>query len=143
MLRAATPCVVTVREAQVKGDHTPSVKLVQELADLAQRHGVRSPCTARELYVETRRRRRIAAKAKRANLGPHQPVPRVHERVGDKLDETLRRRSARDVVSITGWTSRRRKYVTRLDHGDFDVVAYLAKLQAAGYKGPIASSATT
>ena len=58
--------------------------------------------------------------------------------VGDRLDETLKHVAPlATLVSINGMDVAAKDYVTRLDHGDFDVTAYLAKLQAAGYKGPI------
>ena len=58
--------------------------------------------------------------------------------VGDRLDETLRQVAPKaTLVSINGMDLAAKDYVTRLDKGDFDVVAYLQRLRAAGYEGPI------
>ena len=57
---------------------------------------------------------------------------------GDKLDETLKIAAPIAFrVSINGVDVASKQYILRLDQGDFDVAAYLKKLAAAGYSGPI------
>jgi sugar phosphate isomerase/epimerase len=133
---------ITVREAQVKGDHdAEAVALVQGIADLAARSGVRVALYGHaNFYVENGAdAARIAAKANRPNLGPS--INLCHEfrsGVGDRIDETLQSVAPKaTLVSINGLDTASKVYEMRLDQGDYDVVAYLAKLQAAGYKGPI------
>jgi sugar phosphate isomerase/epimerase len=133
---------ITVREAQVKGDHdAEAVELVQEIADLAAQSGVRVALYGHAgFYVENGAdAARIAARARRPNLGPS--INLCHEFMsgaGSKLDETLKAVAPRaTLVSINGLDVASKEYVMRLDHGDFDVVAYLQKLRAAGYTGPI------
>jgi sugar phosphate isomerase/epimerase len=133
---------ITVREAQVKGDHdTEAVALVQGIADLAARSGVRVALYGHaNFYVENGLdAARIAAKANRPNLGPS--INLCHEfRSGaaDRLDETLKSVAPKaTLVSINGLDTASKVYEMRLDQGDFDVVSYLVKLRAAGYKGPI------
>jgi sugar phosphate isomerase/epimerase len=133
---------ITVREAQVKGDHdAEAVRLVQGIADLARESGVRVALYGHaNFYVENGAdAARIAAKANRPNLGPS--INLCHEFMsgaGDRLDETLKNVAPlATLVSINGLDVASKEYVMRLDRGDFDVTAYLAKLQAAGYAGPI------
>ena len=133
---------ITVREAQVKGDHdAEAVKLVQGIADLAQQSGVRVALYGHAgFYVENGAdSARIAAKANRPNLGAS--INLCHEfRSGaaSRIDETLKSVAPKStLVSINGIDTVSKVYEMRLDQGDYDVVAYVAKLRAAGYKGPI------
>jgi sugar phosphate isomerase/epimerase len=133
---------ITVREAQVKGDHdAEAVALVREIADLAHESGVRVALYGHaNFYVENGAdAARIAAKVLRANVGPS--INLCHEfmsGVGDRLDRTLREVAPlATLASINGLEEASKTYVMRLDQGDFDVVAYLQKLRAAGYAGPI------
>jgi len=58
--------------------------------------------------------------------------------VFDKLDETLKISAPVSMLaSINGVDVVNKKYVLRLDQGDFDVAVYIKKLFAAGYKGPV------
>ena len=41
------------------------------------------------------------------------------------------------LASINGVDRAGRKYILRLDQGDFDLGDYLRKLSAAGYRGPV------
>lgn len=41
------------------------------------------------------------------------------------------------LASVNGLDVAGKKYLLRLDQGDFDVAAYLKKLFAAGYQGPV------
>jgi sugar phosphate isomerase/epimerase len=56
---------------------------------------------------------------------------------GGKLDETIKQVAPQAIlVSLNGIDVARKQYQGRLDQGDFDLVAYVKKVRAAGYKGP-------
>lgn len=133
---------ITVRESKVKGDHDArAVQNVQQVADLARAHGVKVALYGHAgFYVEHAvDSARIVGKARRDNLGAS--INLCHEYMsgaGDRLDATLK--SVAPIatrVSINGVDRASRTWITRLDQGDFDIVAYLRTLQAAGYSGPI------
>jgi sugar phosphate isomerase/epimerase len=57
---------------------------------------------------------------------------------GGSLDETIRQTTpCLMLVSVNGVDVARKQHILRLDQGDFDVAAFLKKLQAAGYRGPV------
>lgn len=134
---------ITVQKGQAPGpdDEANAVRAVQKVADLAATHGVQVALYGHaNFYVEhALDSARIVEKAQRPNLGA--TINLCHEymsNVGDRLDaavQAVARKATR--VSINGVDLQTKNYITRLDQGDFDLVAYLAKLQAAGYRGPI------
>jgi sugar phosphate isomerase/epimerase len=133
---------MTLRETAVKGDYDEqAVKLVQEIADLAQENGLRVALYGHAgFYVATANDAvRIVKKVNRPNVGAS--INLCHEFItknGDKLDETLKNAAPYlSLVTINGVDVKNRKYILRLDEGDFGQVAWLKKLQAAGYKGPV------
>ena len=133
---------ITVRESKVKGDHdAQAVANVRRVADLAREHGVQVALYGHAgFYVEHGRdSARIVARANRPNLGAS--INLCHEYMsgaGAALDDTLTEVAPKATrVSINGLDLASKTYITRLDQGDFDLVAYLAKLDAAGYRGPI------
>lgn len=134
---------MTLREGKDKTRNfdAESVKIVQEICDLAAAQNVRVALYGHAgFYVQAGAdSARIVKLANRPNLGA--TVNLCHEfmaKQGDKLDETLALAAPiATLASINGVDLANKKYVTRLDQGDFDVGAYVKKLLAAGYKGPI------
>ena len=133
---------MTLRETAVKGDYdAEAVKLVQEIADLAQESGVRVALYGHAgFYVATANDAvRIVKKANRPNVGAS--INLCHEFItknGDRLEETLKNAApCLALVTINGVDVKNKKYILRLDEGDYDQVAWIKKLQAAGYKGPV------
>ena len=122
-------------------DEAKAVAVVQRVADLAKTHGVQVALYGHAgFYVEhALDSARVVGKAQRANLGA--TINLCHEYmsgVGDKVDAAVSAVAAKATrVSINGVDVASKNYITRLDQGDFDIVAYLRKLQAAGYSGPI------
>jgi sugar phosphate isomerase/epimerase len=133
---------MTLRETAVKGDHdAEAVKLVQEIADLAQADGVRVALYGHTgFYVATARDAvRIVQKAHRPNVGV--TINLCHEfmtKNGDSLEATLKQAAPYlSLVTINGVDVKNQQYLLRLDQGDFDQAQWIKKLQAAGYKGPV------
>ena len=133
---------MTLRETAVKGDHdAEAVKLVQEVADLAQQSGVRVALYGHAgFYVATANDAvRIVKKVERPNVGAS--INLCHEFItknGDRLEETLKTAAPYlTLVTINGVDVKNKKYLLRLDEGDFDMAVWIKKLQAAGYKGPV------
>ena len=129
-------------QPKVKGDHeAEAVRNVQEMADLAAAQGVRVAIYGHAgMYVETGAdAARIMKLANRPNVGAS--INLCHEftaKKGDVLDETLKNVAPIAIrISVNGVDVTKKIYVQRLDQGDFDVVTYLNKLFAAGYKGPV------
>lgn len=133
---------MTLRETAVKGDYDEqAVKLVQEIADLAQENGLRVALYGHAgFYVATANDAvRIVKKVNRPNVGAS--INLCHEFItknGDKLDETLTNAAPYlSLVTINGVDVANKKYILRLDQGDFNQVTWIKKLLAAGYKGPV------
>jgi sugar phosphate isomerase/epimerase len=133
---------MTVMAPREKADHdAEAARNVQEMADLAAEQGVRVALYGHAgFYVETGAdSARIVTMANRPNVGAS--INLCHEfmaKQGDRLDETLKLAAPLATrVSINGVDMANKQYVLRLDQGDFDVAAYLKKLFAAGYRGPI------
>jgi len=133
---------MTLRQTEVKGDYDEqAVKLVQEIADLAQENGLRVALYGHAgFYVATANDAvRIVKKVNRPNVGAS--INLCHEFItknGDKLDETLKNAAPYlTLVTINGVDAANKKYILRLDEGDFDQAAWIKKLLAAGYKGPV------
>ncbi len=82
---------------------------------------------------------RIVKKAARPNVGA--TVNLCHEFLtgnGGRLDETVKNAAPYlSLITINGVDVKNKKYILRLDEGDFDVTAWLKKLLAAGYHGPV------
>ena len=133
---------MTLRETAVKGDYdAEAVKLVQEISDLAHASGVRVALYGHAgFYVATANDAvRIVKKADRPNVGAS--INLCHEFItgnGDRLEETLKNAApCLTLVTINGVDASNKKYILRLDEGDYDQVAWMKKLQAAGYQGPV------
>lgn len=134
---------LTLREAKDRKRNydAEGAKIVQEIADLAAAEGVRVALYGHKgFYVETGAdSARIVRLAGRPNVGAS--INLCHEFLsgkGDALDATIKDAAALStLVSINGVDVANKKYILRLDQGDFDVAAYLKKLIAAGYKGPV------
>ena len=133
---------MTLRETAVKGDHdAEAVKLVQEIADLAQESGVGVALYGHGgFYVATANDAvRIVKLANRPNVGA--TINLCHEFItknGDRLDDTLKTAAPYlTLVTINGVDVKNQQYLLRLDQGDFDMAGWVSKLQAAGYKGPV------
>jgi sugar phosphate isomerase/epimerase len=133
---------MTVMKPAKKGDHdAEAVRNVQEMADLAATQGVRVALYGHSgLYVETGAdSARIVKLANRPNVGAS--INLCHEFLsqrGDELAESLKVAAPlATLVSINGVDVAKKKYILRLDQGDFDLVHYLKQLRDAGYKGPI------
>ena len=133
---------MTLRQTEVKGDYDDqAVKLVQEIADLAQESGVRVALYGHAgFYVATANDAvRIAKKVNRPNVGVS--INLCHEfltKNGDKLDQTLTNAAPYlSLVTINGVDVKNKKYILRLDEGDFDQAAWIKKILATGYKGPV------
>ena len=140
-----TPTVlwITVQKPKVASpeDEARAVAVVQRVADLARAHGVQVALYGHaNFYVEHGMDSlRVVQKANRPNLGA--TINLCHEymsNVGDRLEATLKAVAPRATrVSINGVDLASKTYITRLDQGDFDIAAYLRRLEAAGYHGPI------
>lgn len=133
---------MTLRETKVKGDHdVEAVKLVQEIARMAEENRVRVALYGHAgFYVANASDAlRIAGKAQRPNVGT--TINLCHEFMSGqagRLDETLNAVAPSAILaSINGVDPPTKKYILRLDQGDFDLVAYLKKLRRAGYHGPV------
>ena len=133
---------MTLMKPKEKGDHeAEAVRNVQEMADLAAAQGVRVAIYGHAgMYVETGAdAARIMKLANRPNVGAS--INLCHEftaKKGDVLDETIKDVAPMAIrISINGVDVVKKNYVERLDQGDFDVAAYLKKLFAAGYQGPV------
>jgi sugar phosphate isomerase/epimerase len=134
---------MTLREGKDKKRNydAESVRIVQDIADQAATNSLRVAiyphagfyvaCAADSL--------RIASLADRPNVGAS--INLCHEFMtgnGDRLDETLKLAAPfATLVSINGVDVVGKKYILRLDRGNFDVAAYLEKLLSAGYRGPV------
>jgi sugar phosphate isomerase/epimerase len=133
---------MTLRETAVKGGYdAQAVRNVQEMADLAAEQGVRVAVYGHVgMYDETGAdAARIVKLAGRTNA--FASINLCHEFLsgkGAELDETLKVAAPISILaSINGADVAGKKYILRLDEGDFDVVTYLNKLFAAGYTGPV------
>jgi sugar phosphate isomerase/epimerase len=133
---------VTVRAPNRKGDQDEqAVKIVREIADLAAAQGVRVALYGHfDFYVENAAdSARIVKLADRPNLGA--TINLCHEFLtgkADDLDQTLAQVAPlATMASINGVDVAGTNYIVRLDQGDFDVTAYVQRLLAAGYHGPI------
>jgi sugar phosphate isomerase/epimerase len=133
---------ITVRESKVKGDHDArAVQNVQRVADLARPLGVKVALYGHAgFYVEhALDSARVVGKAGRPNVGT--TINLCHEfmsGVGDNLAAAVKTVAPTAMrVSINGVDAASRTWITRLDRGDFDMVAFLQQLQQAGYTGPI------
>ena len=123
-------------------DEAKAVAVVQRVADLAKAHGVQVALYGHAgFYVEhALDSARVVGKAKRAeSRRHHQPVSRVHERRRRQASTPTVSAVAPQAtrVSINGVDVAAKNYITRLDQGDFDIVALPAQAAAAGYSGPI------
>ena len=82
---------------------------------------------------------RVAKLVDRPNVGTS--INLCHEFMSQKagqLDETVKKAAPLSILaSINGVDVAHKKYIRRLDQGDFDLTAYVRKLYAAGYKGPM------
>ena len=118
-----------------------AVRNVRMMADLAKEHGLRVALYPHAgFYVATAAdSARIIRLAGRDNAGAS--INLCHEFItgnGGRLDETLRDVAPiATLASINGIDAKGKKHLLRLDQGDFDLPAYLAKLRDAGYKGPV------
>ncbi len=133
---------MTVMRPKEKGDYeAAAVRNVQEMADLAAEQGVRVAVYGHVgMYVETGAdSARIVKLVNRPNVGAS--INLCHEflaKRGDQLDEMIKTAAPISILcSVNGVDVANKKYILRLDEGDFDVAAYLKKLFAAGYKGPV------
>ncbi len=134
---------ITVQKPKVAspGDEAGAVQVVQQVADLAHTGKVKVALYGHAGFLVEHGldSARVVAKADRPNLGA--TINLCHEYmsgVGDRLDATVRAvASTATRVSINGVDRASKTWITRLDQGDFDMVTYLQRLQAAGYTGPI------
>lgn len=133
---------LTVQATKTPGDHdAQAVATLQQLADLAAASNVRCALYGHAgFYVATSSDTvRMAAKVQRPNLTP--TLNLCHEFLtgkGDKLDQTIKEVApVATMATINGIDVANKKYLLRLDQGDFDMLTYLKQLSAAGYRGPI------
>jgi sugar phosphate isomerase/epimerase len=127
-----------------KGDYdAEAARNVQEMADLAAEQGVRVALYGHKgQYIETGQDSlRIVKLANRPNAGAM--IHLCHEFLsghGNQLDETIKAVAPSAIMaSVCGVKGSGTNFndIARLDQGNFDVGAYVKKLQAAGYHGPI------
>ena len=133
---------LTVQASKTPGNHDElAVKTLQQLADLAAASDVRCALYGHAgFYVATSAdSARMAAKVQRPNLTA--TLNLCHEFLSgnaDKLDATIKEVApVATMATINGIDVANKKYLLRLDQGDFEMAAYLKKLTAAGYRGPI------
>lgn len=143
MLRATgTTLWMAIGKPKIVGDHErEAVKLVQTIADLAAESGARVALYGHAGFytASASDALRLAEKVQRPNVRPS--INLCHEFMSgraDQLDETLKAVAPGAILaSINGVDVPTRKYILRLDQGDFDMVSYLKKLLATGYTGPV------
>jgi len=134
---------MTLREVKDKTRNyeADAVKVVQDIADQAAENGLRVALYGHAgFYCATATDGlRIVQQVNRPNVGAS--INLCHEFItkhGDQLDQTITAAAPlATLVSINGVDVANKKYILRLDQGDFDVAAYLRKLRTAGYKGPV------
>lgn len=133
---------MTIQKPKQAGNHdAEAVRNAREIADLAAEQGVRVALYGHfDFYVETGMdSARIVKLANRPNLGA--TINLCHEFLsgkGEQIDETIKSAARHcTLVSINGMDLTKKNHITRLDQGDYDMVSYLEKLQAAGYQGPV------
>ena len=133
---------ITIHQAKATGDHdAEAVKLVQQVADLARDNGLRVAIYGHVgFYVATAEdSARIAKLVARPNVGA--TLNLCHEFLGghgDQLDASIAHAAPTAMLAtINGVDVVGKKYILRLDQGDFDLAGYLKKLRAAGYHGPV------
>ncbi len=137
---------LTVLGGKYGRDDDKAAAVVREIADLAEPSGLRIalyPHTG--FYVATTADAlRVVKKVDRKNVGA--TINLCHELMtdqGPKLDATIREAAPHlFLVSINGADVKRPgsswdRLIQPLGRGDFDVCAFLKKLKAAGYRGPI------
>lgn len=137
---------LTVLGGKYGQEDEKAVKILREIADLAATGDLRVALYPHSgFYVATTADAlRLTKKVDRKNLGA--TINLCHELMADqgpKLDETIREAAPYlFVVSINGADVKKPGYswdrlIQPLGRGDFDVGAFLGKLKAAGYRGPI------
>ena len=134
---------MTLREAKDKKRNydAEAIAIVHDLAAQAASNNLRVAIYPHAgFYVATAAdAARIAKAANRPNVGLS--INLCHEFVtghGSDLDETFRQFAPlATLVSMNGMDVAKKNYFGRLDQGDFDLAAFLKKLRAAGYQGPI------
>ncbi|MFO1531696.1 MAG: sugar phosphate isomerase/epimerase family protein [Kiritimatiellia bacterium] len=132
--------VSTVKD-KTRSYDAEAVRNVRMMADLAKEQGLRVALYPHAgFYVATAAdSARIIRLGGRDNAGA--TINLCHEFItgnGGRLDETLRDVAPiATLVSINGIDVAGKKHLLRLDQGDFDLAAYLARLRDAGYKGPV------
>lgn len=118
-----------------------ALEIVRDIASQAAENGVRVALYGHVgFYVASAADAvRIVRQVNLPNVGAS--INLCHEFLtqnGDKLDETIKTVAPfATLISINGVDVQHKQYILRLDQGDFDVAAYLRKLIAAGYKGPV------
>ena len=142
LLKGSNTVIWMTLLSKTKGDQdAEAANIVQDIATQAAEQGVRVALYGHVgFYVANAADAlRIVKLANRPNVGAS--ITLCHEflsKQGDKLDETIRTVAPlATLISINGVDVQRKEYILRLDQGDFDVAAYLKKLFAAGYKGPV------
>jgi len=135
--------VVLWLTVQGKTDDEKATAVVRELADAAAKHGVKIALYPHfGFYIATTIQAiRLVKKVDRKNVGVS--INLCHELKGgseSKLPEIIKAAAPHlFMVSINGadhkggWD----KLIRPLGDGEFDVLAFLKKLNAAGYRGPI------
>ncbi len=118
-----------------------AVQSVREIAAVAGENGLQVVLYPHKgCYVATASdSARIAKLVDRPNVGASLNL--CHEFLcnrGDKVPETLKEVApCLKLVSINGVDVKSKKYILRLDQGDYDIAGFLQILSEAGYKGPI------
>ena len=118
-----------------------AVKSVQEIAGIAAENGLQVVLYPHKgCYIATASdSARIARKVGCANVSASFNL--CHEFLtdrGDKVPETLKEVAPHlKLVSINGVDVKNKKYILRLDQGDYDIAGFLGMLSDVGYKGPI------
>lgn len=134
---------MTLREVKDKRRNydVEAVKIVQDIADQAAGQGLKVAVYPHAgFYIATATDAvRIVKLVNRPNVGVS--INLCHEFVtnhGGQIDDTIKQAAPVSfLASINGMEASKKNYFGRLDQGDFDLVDYLKKLRAAGYRGPI------
>ncbi|MDD4869009.1 MAG: sugar phosphate isomerase/epimerase [Kiritimatiellae bacterium] len=118
-----------------------AIKIVREIADLAGENGLQLVLYPHAgFYVATSSDAvRIVKQVNRSNVGASLNL--CHEflsKKGDCVPESIKEAVPYlRLVSINGIDTQNKKYLLRLDQGDYDVTNFLRMLKNAGYNGPI------
>lgn len=141
LLKGSDTILYVLFDCRYTVDDEKLAELVGAIADLAQPAGVRVAVFPRfgSCVGSTPRAGHIAQLAKRPNAGAaFSLVADLQAGYAERLPEIIKASAPQLLLAaINGADLASKQYVLPLGEGDFDVLAVLKALQAAGYQGPV------